>query len=74
MGDLLIILLLEKSIPITGNKIDCSAFVSWILYEAGFEQFGGKQLKTKDFMEYDFEALGATVIDVKAGENMVNKL
>lgn len=64
----------SKKIPITGNKIDCSAFVTWILYESGMTQFGGYQLKTKDFMEYDWEALGATVIDVKAGENVVNKL
>ena len=64
----------SKKIPITGNKIDCSAYVTWILYEAGYSQFGGKQLKTKDFMLYDWTKLGATVINVKAGENIINKL
>lgn len=62
-------------IPITGNKIDCSGYVSWVLYEYGLkDQFGGKQFKTKNFMEYDWKALGATVISVKAGENVVSKL
>ena len=64
----------SKKIPITGNKIDCSAYVTWILYEAGYTQFGGKQLKTKNFMQYDWTKLGATVINVKAGENIINKL
>lgn len=33
------------SIPITGQgrTIDCSSYVSWVLYEAGFTQFKGHQ-------------------------------
>lgn len=65
----------RHKLPITGNKIDCSGYVSWVLYEYGLkEQFGGKQFKTKDFMKYNWETLGATVINVKAGENVVGKL
>ena len=65
-----------KKIPISMSKkiIDCSSYVTWILYEAGYTQFGGYQLKTRDFMVFDWTSLGATVIDVKAGENVVSKL
>ena len=56
-----------KKIPISMSKkiIDCSSYVTWILYEAGYTQFGGYQLKTRDFMVFDWTSLGATVIDVK---------
>ena len=31
------------SIPATGPYIDCSAFVSWVMYEYGYDEFSGWQ-------------------------------
>lgn len=40
------------SIPITNSvkTVDCSSFVSWVLYESGFKQFAGWQ-KTASYFE-----------------------
>ena len=64
-----------NQIPIINNYIDCSGFVSWVLYEYGYkEQFGGKQKKTIDFMETDWTKYGWQVIDVAAGEDVSDKI
>jgi len=55
-----------KPIPPTEqNYIDCSAYVSWVLYECGYEDFGGYQKSSGYFMSEDFKSkYGWTVISV----------
>ena len=40
-----------EQIPINGKLVDCSSFVSWVLYEYGYKEFAGKQHRTKNFMQ-----------------------
>ena len=64
-----------EQIPITGNYIDCSSYVSWVLYELGYKDFAGNQHRTKNFMATDWRSkYGWTEIPVAAGEDIVNKL
>ena len=61
--------------PVGTGHIDCSSFVSWILYEYGYDDFGGGQHCTGDFMTQDYKtAYGWEIIDVAAGENCKDKL
>ena len=64
------------SIPITeGNTVDCSSFVSWILYEYGYDEFKGGQHCTGDFMTEDFTtAYGWQTIDVGPGADCSNQI
>lgn len=63
------------SIPVTASTIDCSAFVSWCLYEYGYDDFAGPQANTGTFMETDWAGkYGWEVIDVAAGEDCSGKL
>ncbi len=42
----------KKEIPLTNEKnkyVDCSSYVSWVLYRLGFNEFGGKQKSSIDF-------------------------
>lgn len=40
-----------KSIPLDNSKyIDCSSYVSWVLYECGYEQFKGAQKSSSYFL------------------------
>ena len=64
-----------NDIPITNSYCDCSSYVSWVLYEYGYEDFKGKQKKTWDFYRKDWKKkYGWTVIKVKGGENVTNKV
>ena len=64
------------SIPITeGNTVDCSSFVSWILYEYGYDEFKGGQHCTGDFMTEDFTtAYGWKTIDVGPGADCSDQI
>ena len=55
-----------KPIPPTEqNYIDCSAYVSWVLYECGYDDFKGYQKSSGYFMTEDFKSkYGWTVISV----------
>lgn len=44
-----------SSIPLTGSTVDCSAYVSYVLYECGFEDMAGDQHTTYN---YSFGAYG----------------
>lgn len=62
-------------IPPYGNTMDCSAYVSWVLYEYGYEEFEGSQEWTGGFYEKNWnERYGWTEISVAAGENPSSKL
>ena len=64
-----------NQIPITNSYCDCSSLVSWVLYEYGYTEFGGKQKKTGFFYNTDFKSkFGWTVIPVKANENVTKKV
>ena len=61
------------NIPITSSvqTIDCSAYVSWVLYEAGFTQFKGDQHRSSDFAKnpYNWEKISKE--NLQAGDIMV---
>lgn len=62
-------------IPITGSQCDCSSLVSWILYEAGYEDFEGKQRKTWELYDTDWNELyGWEEISISKGENITDKV
>lgn len=64
-----------EKIPLNKNLVDCSSFVSWILYEYGYKDFSGNQHRTKNFMETNWnKKYGWEEIYIKAGENPTNKL
>ena len=64
-----------KAVPVPEPHIDCSAYVSWALYEYGYDDFGGGQASTVTFMTTDWNAkYGWEVIDVAAGEDCSGKL
>ena len=71
-----------NQIPPTGSKIDCSAYVSWVIYEYGYKDFAGWQHVTKTLYETDFHEkygweelyfpAGADIFDdVKPGDIVV---
>ena len=64
------------SIPPSGSYIDCSSFVSWVLYEYGFkDEFGGGQHNTVAFLNTNWsEKMGWTEIPVGAGEDVTSQL
>lgn len=39
----------NKQVPVNPPHIDCSSFVSWVMYESGFNQFKGGQKGSSDF-------------------------
>ena len=62
-------------IPIEGSYCNCSAFVSWVLYEHGYNDFKGNQLFTREFYNTDWKSkYGWTVINISAGENVTSKI
>ena len=64
-----------QSIPIEGNLIDCSSYISWVLYEYGFEDFKGAQYSTLTFLDTNFnDKYGWEEIPVAAGEDVTSKL
>lgn len=65
-----------NSVPPSGNLIDCSTYVSWVLYEYGFkDEFGGPQHDTVSFVNTNWTSkMGWTEISVAAGEDVSHKL
>lgn len=58
-----------------GTTIDCSAYVSWVLYEYGYTGFEGVQTCTVDFYNTNWnEKYGWTEIPVGATENVIDKV
>ena len=61
------------NIPITSSvsTIDCSSYVSWVLYEAGFTQFKGHQHRSADFATnpYNWEKISKE--NLQAGDILV---
>lgn len=64
------------SVPPPEGLVDCSTFVSWVLYEYGFkDEFGGAQHSTVSFLNTDWSSkMGWTEISVAAGEDVSSKL
>lgn len=63
------------SVPPRGITIDCSAYVSWVLYEYGYTEFGGVQTDTGKFYTTNWnEKYGWEEIPVAKGENPIDKL
>lgn len=64
------------SIPPTGGStIDCSSFVSWVLYEYGYEEFGGNQHCTGQFYNTNWNsAFGWEEIAVGPGEDCSSQI
>ncbi|MCR5186104.1 MAG: CHAP domain-containing protein [Clostridia bacterium] len=67
------------SIPVDqGSTVDCSSFVSWCIYEYGYDDFGGAQHCTGTLVEEAksgvYDKYGWEIIDVAAGENVLSKL
>lgn len=59
----------------SGTTIDCSSFVSWVLYEYGYEGFEGGQTTTQVFYNTNWnEIYGWTEIAVGESENVINKV
>lgn len=64
-----------SSIPCQGPTIDCSSFVSWVLYEYGYTEFAGWQTTTVGFMHTNWnQRYGWEEIPVGSGENPADKL
>lgn len=64
-----------SSIPCTGSTVDCSSYVSWVLYEYGYTDFKGGQHCTKQFKNTNWnQKYGWQEINVAADENPYNKL
>ena len=64
------------SIPPTGGStIDCSSYVSWVLYEYGYEEFGGGQHCTEQFYNTNWnDAFGWEEIAVGPGEDCSSQI
>ena len=63
------------SIPPSGNLIDCSSYVDWVLSEYGYDQFKGGQHVTQYFVTTNLtEEFGWTEISIAAGEDVTSKL
>ena len=59
-----------SSIPCTGTTVDCSSYVSWVLYEYGYDDFKGGQHCTMHFKNTNWTSkYGWQEINVGAGLN-----
>lgn len=64
-----------SSIPSVGPTMDCSGFVSWVLYEAGYKEEFYYQHDTRSFYATNWnQKYGWEEISVASGENPINKL
>ena len=64
-----------SSVPCTGSTIDCSSFVTWVLYEYGYTEFGGAQVDTSMFYNTNWNSkYGWQEIAVGSRENPINQL
>lgn len=63
------------SIPVRGPSIDCSAYVSWVLYEYGYTEFAGGQKATNDFYYTNWnQKYGWEEIPVASGQSPIDVL
>ena len=64
-----------SSIPCTGTTVDCSSYVSWVLYEYGYTDFKGGQHCTQQFKNTNWnQKYGWTEINVGGGQNPYNSI
>lgn len=64
-----------SSIPAKGPTIDCSSYVSWVLYEYGYKDFKGWQHTAQTFYQTNWKKkYGWEEIQVGSGENPKDKL
>lgn len=64
-----------SSIPCKGPTIDCSSFVSWVLYQYGYTEFGGAQVTSQGFKNTNWsKKYGWEEITVGSGENPIDIL
>ena len=64
-----------SGIPAKGPAIDCSAYVSWVLYEYGYKDFKGGQTSSQLFYQTNWKnKYGWKEIKVGSGENPKDKL
>ena len=61
----------QASPPYNNGLIDCSAYVSWVLSEAGYDV---GRLNTEGLKNYDWSKFGFEVIEVSQNENVIDKL
>ena len=63
-------------IPPSDKKINCSAFVNWVLYEYGFkDEFGSNTYDTVSFVSTDWTTkMGWQEVSVAASEDVTSKL
>ena len=63
------------TIPSNGPNIDCSGFVSWVLYEAGYKEEFYYQHDTSNFLNTNWNArYGWEEIEIGTNENPYDKL
>ena len=64
------------AIPPSDKKINCSAFVNWVLYEYGFkDEFGSNSYDTVSFVNTDWTTkMGWQEVSVAASEDVTSKL
>ncbi len=64
------------AIPPSDKKINCSAFVNWVLYEYGFkDEFGSNTYDTVSFVSTDWTTkMGWQEVSVAASEDVTSKL
>ena len=55
----------------SGKTIDCSSFVSWVLYESGYSQFGGYQKTSSYFASNPMNWQKISRDNLQAGDIMV---
>ena len=64
------------AVPPSDKKINCSAFVNWVLYEYGFkDEFGSNTYDTVSFVSTDWTTkMGWQEVSVAASEDVTSKL
>lgn len=64
-----------SSIPCLGSTVDCSSYVSWVIYEYGYTEFKGGQHCTQNFKNTNWnQKYGWTEINVAGGQNPYDKI
>jgi len=64
-----------NTIPCTGPSVNCSSFVSWVLYKYGYTEFAGNQHYTQDFYLTNWTAkYGWQEFNLAGGENPIDIL
>lgn len=62
-----------SSVPPSGSQINCSGYVSWVLYNYGYNDFKGWQHTTDYFAQTNFkEKYGWSEITISPGQDITN--